>query len=91
MLTLAALEAWADDTSGAPLATLAAPWSGVPELPFAYSCRVGEFVRPSTYAKPRAAGAVIVDEGRHALAAAKELGVSAVFGEVVERSVTVPD
>ena len=91
VLTLAALEAWADDTSGAPPATLAAPWSGVPELLFAYSCRVGELVRPSTYGKLRAAGAVIVDERRHALAAAKELGVSAVFGEDVERSVTVPD
>ena len=90
VLTLDAIEAWADAASGAP-ATLEAPWRGVPDLLLAYSCRVGELVRPATYAWLRGLGVTIVDERRHALAAAKELCTPSVLGDSLSPRVRLPE
>jgi hypothetical protein len=90
VLTLDALEAWADTPSGAP-ETLGAPWSDVPDLLMAYSCRVGELVRPETYAWLRGLGVTIVDERRHAFAAAKELCSAEVLGDPISERVRLPE
>ena len=90
VLTLDALEAWADAASSTP-ETLGAPWRGVPDLLLAYSCRVGELVRPATYAWLRGLGVTLVDERRHAFAAAKELCSAAVLGDPISDRVRLPE
>ena len=57
----------------------------------AYSCRVGELVRPATYAWLRGLGVTIVDERRHALAAAKELCTTLVLGDPLAARVRLPE
>lgn len=90
VLTLDAIEAWADAASGTP-ETLGAPWRGVPDLMVAFSCRVGELVRPTTYAWLRGLGVTIVDERRHAFAAAKELCTASVLGDPLSARVRLPE
>lgn len=91
VLTLAGLEAFADAAPGAVPDTLGAPWAGVPELLLVYSCRVGELVRPATYAWLRRLGVVIVDERHHGLAAAKELSTPEILGERLSAGVRMPE
>ncbi len=90
VLTLEALEAWADSGSGGP-STLAAAWTGLPDLLLVFSCRVGELVRPATYAWLRRLGVTIVDERRHGCAAAKELCTAPVLGDPLAARVRLPE
>jgi hypothetical protein len=90
VLTLTALEDWAAMGSGIP-PTLGAAWNGVPDLLLAYSCRVGELVRPATYAWLRSLGVIIVDERRHGFAAAKELCTAPVLGDQLSGRVRLPE
>jgi hypothetical protein len=90
VLTLQAIETWADAASGTP-ETLGATWRGVPDLLVAFSCRVGELVRPTTYSWLRGLGVTVVDERRHAFAAAKELCTASVLGDPISAHVRLPE
>ena len=90
VLTLEALEAWAAVGSGTP-PTFGAAWKGVPDLLLVFSCRVGELVRPATYAWLRGLGVTIVDERRHGFAAAKELCTAPVLGDPLSARVRLPE